>query len=607
MTPSPFELCGAVHPQILMGRPYPFAVRAGPEGLGCNRRCAGLDRAMYPGNPTGPPYPSASQAGPEGLGCNRRCVGGGRCVFRKSRHENLCGSGPAQGPSRRRAATSADSSPTPNARHAMSRGRLTSATTGTSPQSSRLCRRFEMNMSHSQSWSRPCGDGYPGGTGHCPWPTQTSGRSAQLWSAHWSCVWTPPHLEFLLRLVRVPVQRVLPFLTGAVGQGPQQGMPRGTCPMGQAPTPREELRASPVVPAAGPRGAAATPRNNSKVDTAPTATDTAGVASSTPGREELRALLVYLNGLQPDLQTGAAQKLHLHLATRLDLPPKFRKSNLRSQYTALAKLLPTRPEVGQRVGQFVQNRRAAPAAPQNPGPDSEGAAKVATASRANQAVGNGKSPRKGNGGPDYNTYSVALMVRWCVNPRYSPEIIYPLSPGQLGMVSKKACGDFRVSYIKDEGQLCHMEDGGWALVGVQPEEASALEGGGGQADKQFTYQWAKANKQPYSGGLLRAHHPGKSNAVLQRFRSGDPIKGPNSLIHTWDRDGAREEGQRRRQSPSMSLPRATRRSEGDDTPRRGSRYPSLEEKSYRGGSGYTPQPMWGPRDGGYDYHLPARG
>ena len=30
---------------------------------------------MRPQTPTGRPYPSAAQAGPEGLGCNRRCVG----------------------------------------------------------------------------------------------------------------------------------------------------------------------------------------------------------------------------------------------------------------------------------------------------------------------------------------------------------------------------------------------------------------------------------------------------------------------------------------------------------------------------------------------------
>ena len=175
------------------------------------------------------------------------------------------------------------------------------------------------------------------------------------------------------------------------------------------------------------------------------------------------------------------------------------------------------------------------------------------------------------------------------------------------MVLKKAFGDFRVSYIKDEGQLCHTEDGGWALVGVRPEAASALEGGGGDADKQFTYEWAKANKQPYSGGLLRAHHLEKSNAVLQRIRSGDLMAGPNGVTRTRDRDGAGEEGRKRRRSPSWSPPRASHRSEGDYTPRRGSRYPLPEEEFHRGGSRHAPQPMGVPWDGRYDYRPPAQG
>ena len=62
------------------GRPYPSAALARPEGLGCNRRCVGVERVVRPQSSTGRPYPSAVQAGPEGLGCNHRCLGAGGAV-----------------------------------------------------------------------------------------------------------------------------------------------------------------------------------------------------------------------------------------------------------------------------------------------------------------------------------------------------------------------------------------------------------------------------------------------------------------------------------------------------------------------------------------------
>ena len=417
----------------------------------------------------------------------------------------------------------------------------------------------------------------------------------------------PPSLEQLSRRLRVPVQPVLHFPTEAVGQDPLPGLSADTRPMGRASTPHEGPETSSAVRSAGKPVVALTPGNRSGGDTTPTAAEAAGATTPTPGRDEIRALLVYLNEVPPDWQTGEAQKLHLHLATRLDLPPEFPQSNLRAQYTALGRLLPTRPELGHLVGEFARDRRAEPSGTQTPAPDSQGAAKVAAASRANQAGGSGKSPGRGKGGSDYDTYSLAVMVRWCVNPRDTPEAIYPLSLGRLGMVLKKAFRDFRVSYIKDEGQLCHTEDEGWALVGVRPEAASALEGGGGDADKQFTYEWAKANKQLYSGGLLRAHHVEKSNAVLQRMRSGDLMAGPKGLIRAPDRDGAGDEGPKRRRSPSWSPPRASHRSEGDYTPRWGSRYPSPEDDYRRGGSRHTPQSVGGPWDGRYNHRAPSRG
>ena len=193
--------------------------------------------------------------------------------------------------------------------------------------------------------------------------------------------------------------------------------------MGRAPAPHEGPETSPVVRLAGKPGVEVTPGNRSGGDITPTTTGAAGAAAPTPGRDELCALLVYLNEVPPDSQTGEAQKLHLHLATRLDLPPEFPQSNLRAQYTALGRLLPTRPELGHLVGEFVRDRRAEPSGSQTPVPDSQGAAKVAAASRANQAGGSGKSPGRGKGGSDHDTYSVAVMVRWRVNPRDTPEAI----------------------------------------------------------------------------------------------------------------------------------------------------------------------------------------
>ena len=99
-------------PQSPTGCHYPPAAEAGPEGVGCSRRCVGggtspcaynpprgvpipprprqdrrdsgvtaavwgRDLSVCPQSPTGRPYPPAAQAGPEGLGCNRRCVGEG--------------------------------------------------------------------------------------------------------------------------------------------------------------------------------------------------------------------------------------------------------------------------------------------------------------------------------------------------------------------------------------------------------------------------------------------------------------------------------------------------------------------------------------------------
>ena len=54
-------LCGGgtspCTPKTPTGRPYPSAAQAGPEGLGCNRRCVGKDPSVCPQTPTGHPSP----------------------------------------------------------------------------------------------------------------------------------------------------------------------------------------------------------------------------------------------------------------------------------------------------------------------------------------------------------------------------------------------------------------------------------------------------------------------------------------------------------------------------------------------------------------------
>ena len=129
-----------------------------------------------------------------------------------------------------------------------------------------------------------------------------------------------------------------------------------------------------------------------------------------------------------------------------------------------------------------------------------------------------------------------------------------MSSGRLGMVLKKAFGDFWASYTKDEGQLCHTEEGGWAIIGMLPEAAHVLDRNGGYPDKQFSYEWSKANRQPYVGGLLRPHHLEKSNTIAQRLRDGDLLAGPNGVVWPRNRDGAGEEGHKRRRSPSIPPP-----------------------------------------------------
>ena len=275
----------------------------------------------------------------------------------------------------------------------------------------------------------------------------------------------------------------------------------------------------------------------------------------------------------------------------MDLPPEFPQSNLRSWYTALGKLLPSRPELDRLVGQFVQERQLAPPSPEDPAPHApqfDGAARVAAVHRANKAGGGSKPPGKGKGGADYDKYSVAMIVKWRINPQDPPEPIFLMSPGPQGMVLKKSLGDFRVSYIKDEGQLYYMEEGGSAIVGMRPEAPRVVEQNGGDSSKRFSYEWSKANRQPYARGFLQAHHLEQSTAIAQSLRRGDLLVFPHKVAQPRDGDGAGDECHKRRRSPSVSPPGTSCKSEDDYTPRRGGRCSSPEEERYRGGQRHTP-------------------
>ena len=66
-----------VPPNRPRGGPIPPRPRQDRRDSGVTAAVWGRDLSVCPQSPTGRPYPSAAQAGPEGLGCNRRCVGEG--------------------------------------------------------------------------------------------------------------------------------------------------------------------------------------------------------------------------------------------------------------------------------------------------------------------------------------------------------------------------------------------------------------------------------------------------------------------------------------------------------------------------------------------------
>ena len=75
--PSPQRRGPRCVPKPPRGVPIPPRPRQDRRDSGVTAAVWGRDLSVRPQTPTGRPYPSAAQAGPEGLGCNRRCVGEG--------------------------------------------------------------------------------------------------------------------------------------------------------------------------------------------------------------------------------------------------------------------------------------------------------------------------------------------------------------------------------------------------------------------------------------------------------------------------------------------------------------------------------------------------
>ena len=78
--PSPMrrgpQCCLLVPPR---GAPIPQMAEAGPEGLGCIRRCVGVDDVVSPYTPTGCPYPPNGPRRTGGTRVYPPPCGGGRC------------------------------------------------------------------------------------------------------------------------------------------------------------------------------------------------------------------------------------------------------------------------------------------------------------------------------------------------------------------------------------------------------------------------------------------------------------------------------------------------------------------------------------------------
>ena len=157
---------------------------------------------------------------------------------------------------------------------------------------------------------------------------------------------SPPSLEALSWRLLITAQPVLRFPTKAVGRGPRHGASTVSQPSGPGHVPGDVQVATPSAATPGHHHGDGAAGRTSGGDGASSVPDQATATTTTPGREGLRSLLVHLNKVPQEGQSEEAHKLHFYLATKSDLPPEFAQSNLQRQYTALGKLLPSRPQTG---------------------------------------------------------------------------------------------------------------------------------------------------------------------------------------------------------------------------------------------------------------------
>ena len=75
-------------------------------------------------------------------------------------------------------------------------------------------------------------------------------------------------------------------------------------------------------------------------------------------------------------------------------------------------------------------------------------------------------------------------------------------------------------------------------MGLRPEADGVLDHIEGNSDKQYTYEWTKATREPYTGCLFKTHYLESSNTAAQWFRAGELLVKPDGSHSLRVRTGA---------------------------------------------------------------------